>query len=329
MKVSVFSTKPYDRRFLEEANTGHVFEFHDFRLEFDTAGVAAGNEAVCPFINDDLSTPTLEKLHGIGIRLVALRSAGFNNVNLETAAKLGIKVLRVPAYSPYAVAEHALALLMTLNRKTHRAYNRVREGNFSLDGLLGFDVNGKTVGIIGTGKIGMLFARILSGMGCRVLGSDPFPHDAFRAVGEYVSLDDLYAASDIISLHCPLTPESHRLINRESLKKTKRGLVLINTSRGALVDTEAAIEALKSGHLSALGLDVYEKEEELFFEDLSDTIIQDDVLQLLLSFPNVIVTSHQAFFTDTALTNIAQTTIQNLDDFAAGRASPNEVHFKK
>ncbi len=329
MKVSVFSTKPYDRRFLEAANTGHAFEFHDFRLEPDTASAAAGTEAVCPFINDDLSTPTLEKLHALGIRLVVLRSSGFNNVSLETATNLGIKVLRVPAYSPHAVAEHALALLMTLNRKTHRAYNRVREGNFSLEGLLGFDINGKTVGIIGTGKIGVLFAHILSGMGCRVLGFDPFANDAFREVGAYVSLDDLYASSDIISLHCPLTPESHRLINRESLKKTKRGLVLINTSRGALVDTEAAIEALKSGHLTALGLDVYEKEEELFYEDLSDTIIQDDVLQLLLSFPNVIVTSHQAFFTDTALTNISQTTIQNLDDFTAGRPSPNEVHFKK
>jgi D-lactate dehydrogenase len=329
MKVSIFSTKPYDRRFFEAANTGHALEFHDFRLEPDTASAADGTQAVCPFINDDLSTATLEKLHALGIKLVVLRSAGFNIVNLETAARLGMTVLRVPSYSPYAVAEHALALLMTLNRKTHRAYNRVREGNFSLDGLLGFDVNEKTVGIIGTGTIGVVFARILSGMGCRLLGFDPFPSDAFREFGKYVLLDDLYAASDIISLHCPLTPESHRLINKESLKKTKSGLVLINTSRGALVDTEAVIDALKSGHISALGLDVYEKEEEVFFEDLSDTIIQDDVLQLLLSFPNVIVTSHQAFFTDTALNNIAQTTMRNLDDFAAGRASPNEVRFTK
>lgn len=327
MKVAVFSTKPYDRRSLETANAGHGHEliFFEARLTISTAKLADGCGAICAFINDELNAPALKLLAQGGTRLIALRSAGFNHVDLKTAEALGIKVLRVPAYSPHAVAEHALALIMTLNRKTHHAYNRVREGNFSLDGLLGFDVCGKTAGIVGTGKIGVILGEILAGMGCKVLGCDPFPNDYFKKIGSYASLAELLCESHIVSLHCPLTPESHHLINCETLAQMRQGAMLINTSRGALIDAPDVTEALKSGRIGYLGLDVYEQEADLFYENLSETIIQDDVFQRLLTFPNVLITSHQAFFTVNALKNIAGTTLGNLSDFENGRPSANEV----
>jgi D-lactate dehydrogenase len=328
MKVAVFSTKPYDQRFLEAANTaaGHDLFFLEDRLNERTATLAADAPAVCAFVNDDLGAPTLRVLHQGGTRLIALRCAGFNQVDLKAAAALGLSVRRVPAYSPYAVAEFTIGLILTLNRKYHRAYNRVREGNFGIDGLLGFDLHGSTVGIIGTGKIGALTARPLGAMGCKLLGCDPFPSELFTASGgRYVELETLLAQSDIVSLHCPLTPESHHLIDAAALAKMKRGAMLINTSRGGLIDAAAVVAALKSGQLGALGIDVYEQEADVFYEDLSNEILQDDVLQRLLTFPNVIVTSHQAFFTETALRNIAETTIANLNDFAAGRPSATEI----
>jgi D-lactate dehydrogenase len=327
MKTAVFSTKPYDRRSIEAANAGarHELFFFESRLTPATAPLAASYGAVCAFINDELNAKTLELLAGGGTRLIVLRSAGFNHVDLEAAERLGIKVLRVPAYSPHAVAEHALALMMTLNRKTHRAYNRVREGNFSLDGLLGFDICGKTAGIVGTGKIGLILGGILAGMGCKVLGFDPFENDAFKKFGAYVPFSELLRESHIISLHCPLTPESHHLINRETLAQMRQGAMLINTSRGALIDALDVTEALKSGRIGYLGLDVYEQEADLFYENLSETIIQDDVFQRLLTFPNVLITSHQAFFTENALKNIADTTIGNISDFENGRPCANEV----
>jgi len=327
MKVAVFSTKPYDRRSLDAANGAHGHElfFFESRLAARTAPLAAGYEGVCAFINDELTAETLEILATGGTRLVALRSAGFNHVDLKAAETLGIRVLRVPAYSPHAVAEHALALIMTLNRKIHRAYNRVREGNFSLDGLLGFDVHGKTAGIVGTGKIGVILAEILAGMGCRILGFDPFQNDHFKKTGTYVDFSTLLRESDIISLHCPLTPESYHLIDKKTLDQMKDGVMLINTSRGALIDAQVVTDALKSGKVGYLGLDVYEQEADLFYENLSETIIQDDVFQRLLTFPNVIITSHQAFFTGDALKNIADTTLGNITDFQNKRQSANEV----
>lgn len=329
MKVAVFSTKPYDQRFLESANAhaGHELFFLEDRLNERTASLAAGAPAVCAFVNDDLCAATLNRLAEGGTRLIALRCAGFNQVDLKAAAALGLSVRRVPAYSPHAVAEFTVGMILTLNRKYHRAYNRVREGNFGIDGLLGFDLHGSTVGLIGTGKIGQLTARPLTAMGCKVLGFDPVPAAAFtEAGGTYTDLQSLLAGSDIISLHCPLTPESHHLINASTLAKMKRGVMLINTSRGGLMDSRAVVRALKSGQVGSLGIDVYEQEADFFYEDLSSEIIQDDVLQRLISFPNVVVTSHQAFFTETALRNIAETTITNLTDFAAGRPSANEVH---
>jgi D-lactate dehydrogenase len=328
MKVAVFSTKPYDERFLNAANAAsrHRLVFYENRLTSPVASLAEGCPAVCAFVNDALDAPVLELLARGGTRLLALRCAGFNQVDLRAALRLGIAVRRVPDYSPYAVAEFAIGMMLTLNRKYHRAFNRIREGNFGIDGLLGFDLHGSTVGLIGTGKIGFLTARPLAAFGCRMLACDPSPNPDFSSIGgRYVDLDTLLAESDIVSLHCPLTPSSHHLINAETLARMKRGAMLVNTSRGALVDAVAVIEALKSGQIGALGLDVYEQEADVFYEDLSGEIIQDDVLQRLLTFPNVLVTSHQAFFTETALRNIAETTVQNLDDFEAGRASANEV----
>jgi len=326
MRVTVFSSKPYDVESLQAANAGrHEFVFLDGHLDADSARSAEGSAAVCVFVNDLLSAHVLETLHAGGVRLVALRCAGYNHVDLARAAELGISVRRVPAYSPYAVAEFTLALILTLNRKTHRAYNRVREGNFSIDGLLGFDLHGSTVGIVGTGKIGQLTANALVGLGCRLLGYDPFPHDDFAAIGSYVDLPTLLAESDIISLHCPLTPKSHHLINADTLRTMRRGVMLINTSRGALIDAIAVTEALKSGQIGYLGIDVYEQEADLFHEDLSGEVIQDDVLQRLIMFPNVLVTSHQAFFTDTAIRNIAETTVANITDFEVGARARNEV----
>ncbi len=326
MKIAVFSTKPYDEQFLASANNGHEFEFFEERLNHHTAALADSHQAVCAFVNDLLDEPVLDRLHQQGVRFIVLRCAGFNQVDLRHAESLGIRVARVPAYSPYAVAEFALTLMLALNRKIHRAYNRVRDGNFSIEGLVGFDLHGKTVGVMGTGKIGLVFAQILSGFGVDILGYDVFHNPAFADWGGvYVSREELLARSDVISLHCPLTPETFHLVNAESIALMKRGVMIINTSRGALVDAGAVIDGLKSGQIGYLGLDVYEQEADFFYENLSETIIQDDTLQRLISFPNVLVSSHQAYFTDTALVNIAETTVRNLTVFEKGGTLENEV----
>ncbi|ACY14348.1 2-hydroxyacid dehydrogenase [Haliangium ochraceum] len=328
MKIAVFSAKPYDRIHLEAANAehGHELVYFEAHLVADTAVLAAGFPVVCAFVNDHLDREVVLTLAAGGTRLIALRSAGFNHVDLAAAAEAGVTVARVPAYSPYAVAEHAVALILTLNRKMHRSYHRVREGNFALNGLCGFDLNGRTVGVVGTGKIGEVFARIMQGFGCEVLAFDPKPNAACRERGvAFVSLEELLQRSDIVSLHCPLSDKNHHLIDAERLAMMKPGVMLINTSRGALVDTRAAIEALKRGHLGHLGVDVYEEEEALFFEDLSSEIIRDDVFMRLLTFPNVIVTAHQAFFTEEALHNIAATTLGNVTAFESGKGSLHAV----
>ena len=328
MRIAVFSTKPYDRRFLEAANrsAGHELVFFEPRLLPETVPLANRFPTVCAFVNDRLDRSVLEALAAGGTRLVALRSAGFNNVDLEAAADLGMTVVRVPAYSPYAVAEHSVGLMLALNRKLPRASARVREGNFALDGLLGFDMHGKTAGIVGTGKIGAVVASILNGFGCRLLAYDPYPSDACRALGvEYVPLGELLGAADIVTLHLPLTPDSHHMIDAAAIDGMKRGAMLINTSRGALLDTVAVIDGLKSGRIGALGLDVYEEEADLFFEDLSNSVLQDDVFARLLTFPNVLITGHQAFFTEEALTAIAETTLANITAFERGEPCPNVV----
>lgn len=328
MKVAVFSTKSYDRHFLTAANQNHNHEltFFEPRLTPDTTVLAAGFPAVCVFVNDQLNAQTLKSLSELGVRLIALRSAGFNNVDLNTAADLGFTVVRVPAYSPYSVAEYTVGLMLALNRKIYRAYNRVRDGNFSIEGLLGFDMHQKTVGIIGTGKIGSITAGIIKGFGCNLLGYDVNQNPECVTMGmQYVSLPELFAQSDVISLHCPLMPTTYHLIDTTAIEQMKPGVMIINTSRGALIDTEAAIDGLKSGKIGYLGLDVYEQEEELFFEDLSNTVIQDDVFQRLLTFPNVIISGHQAFFTENAVTRIAQTTMANITDFEQGRTCTSEV----
>ena len=327
MKVAVFSTKQYDRASLDHANAGrHELQYFAPHLDEATAPLAHGHDTICAFVNDKLDAQVLETVAAGGVRLVALRCAGFNNVDLAAAQRLGISVVRVPAYSPHAVAEHTVALMLALNRKLHRAYNRVREGNFALDGLLGFDLHGRTAGVIGTGKIGAVAARILLGFGCEVLAFDPYPDEGCRALGvHYVSLDDLLGASDIVTLHCPLTAENHHLIDAAALAKMKSGVMLINTSRGGLLDTRAVIDALKSGKIGNLGLDVYEEEGELFFEDLSGTILRDDIFTRLLTFPNVIITGHQGFFTREALDNIASTTIENMTEFEERGSSRNAV----
>ncbi|NBC18119.1 MAG: 2-hydroxyacid dehydrogenase [Bacteroidetes bacterium] len=318
MRIAVFSAKPYDRRFLEAANAdaGHDLVFYEAGLQSSTTVLADGFPAICAFVNDVLDAEVLQSLQQQGTRLITLRSAGFNHVDIEAAEALGLTVARVPAYSPYAVAEHTVALLLALNRRLHRAYTRVRETNFSLDGLLGFDVHDKTVGIVGTGKIGTIVARILKGFGCHLLAYDLYPNDTCRDLGvEYVALDDLFARSDIITLHTPLTPDTYHLIDEAALEQMQDGVMLLNTSRGALVDTLAVIDALKAGRVGALGLDVYEEEGDLFFEDLSDHVIQDDTFARLLTFPNVLITGHQAFFTEEAMSNIAETTLGNVTAF--------------
>lgn len=317
MRISVFSAKPYDQSFLAAAaEADQIFVFHEAKLSVATARLAEGSQAVCAFVNDDLSAQVLEELARFGIGCIALRCAGFNNVDLRAAEQLGITIARVPAYSPHAVAEHTMALILTLNRKTHRAYNRVREGNFALDGLLGFDLAGKTVGIIGTGKIGEVFARIAAGFGCRILGHDIATNPACEELGmTYVSRQEILGQSDILSLNCPLTPDTRHLINADTVKLLKPGMMLINTSRGAVIDTRAVIDALKVGTIGSLGLDVYEEEADLFFEDLSDEVLQDDLFARLLTFPNVLITGHQAFFTTEAMQSIAQTTVDNIKAF--------------
>lgn len=331
MKVAVFSTKPYDRVFLQQANEefGHEMVFFEPRLTEETVSLAWGYPAICNFVNDQLHAANVRLLAEHGTRLLALRSAGFNHVDLEAAARHGITVVRVPAYSPYAVAEHTVALLLSLNRKTHRAYNRVREGNFNIDGLLGFDLHGRTVGVVGTGKIGTVFAKIMHGFGCKLLAFDPYPNPECEDIGvRYVDLEELFAESDVISLHCPLTPNTHHFINAEAIDRMKPGVVLINTSRGALVDARAVIEGLKSGKIGYLGLDVYEEEADLFFEDLSNQVIQDDVFARLLTFPNVVVTSHQAFFTREAMENISRTTLANITEFERTGKCANAVSLE-
>lgn len=328
MKVAVFSTKPYDKEFLGKANQeyGHELQFFSPSLDSETVILAEGCEAICVFVNDRLDRKIIETLKQQGVGLIALRCAGYNNVDLDTAQELGITVVRVPAYSPYAVAEHAIALILTLNRKIHRAYYRVREGNFDLNGLLGFDLHGRTVGIIGTGKIGRIAGQILHGFGCRILAYDLYPNGEFgEQYGEYVTLEELLGQSDIISLHCPLTPETHHLIDQNAIALMRPGVMLVNTSRGGLVDTKAVIQGLKSQQIGYLALDVYEQESNMFFEDLSGEIIQDDVFERLLTFPNVIITGHQAFFTKEALTNIAETTLSNIQAIALNQSCSNIV----
>lgn len=320
MKVAVFSAKSYDREFLDGANSaanaGHELSYFEVKLDLQSAVLAAGHEAVCAFVNDQLDRNVLEKLAAQDTKLVALRSAGFNHVDLEAAYDLDIRVGRVPAYSPQAVAEHTVALILSLNRKIHKAYARVREGNFALEGLLGFDLSGRSVGIVGTGKIGLCMARIMRGFGCQLLAFDPHPDPELEELGgRYVELSELLSSSDIISLHCPLNPATHHLINRSAIDQMKPGVMVINTSRGAVVDTKAMIAGLKSGKIGYLGLDVYEEESDLFFENLSDQTIQDDVFARLLTFPNVLITGHQAFFTREAMSSIAQTTIGNISSF--------------
>ena len=321
MLVAAFSIKPYDREFLLAASAGSAIEWRWFEshLDADTALLAEGATAVNCFVNDRLDAPALERLAAGGVRLVTLRCAGFNQVDLTAAARLALPVVRVPEYSPHAVAEHAVGLVLTLDRRLHKAYNRVREGNFSLDGLLGFDLHGRCVGIVGTGRIGRRMAEIMLGFGCQVLAHDPYPEPDLEARGvAYVPLDDLLARADIVTLHCPLTPATRHLIDAPRIARMKRGAMLINTSRGGLVDTRAVIDALKSGHLGHLGLDVYEEEADLFFDDRSNSIIDDDVFSRLLTFPNVVITAHQAFFTRDALEAIAAQTVRNLLHFQRG-----------
>ena len=328
MKIAVFSAQRYDQEFLELANAGagHQMRFFDAPLDLNSVAVAAGHDAVCIFVNDKADADVLEALAAGGTRLVALRSTGFNNVDLQAADGLGLKVVRVATYSPYSVAEHAVALLQAINRKVHRAYNRTRDSNFSLDGLMGFDLHGKTVGVIGTGKIGRVFTKIMLGFGCEVIGYDKVASDEFLALGaRYAALGEIGARAHVVSLHCPLTPETHHIINADILARVKRGALLINTSRGALIETADVIRALKTGRIGYLGLDVYEQEESLFFNDLSENIIQDDIIMRLLSFPNVLITSHQGFFTEEALTQIARTTLDNMSDFEAGHKLQNAV----
>lgn len=321
MNIAFFSSKSYDQKSFAQANAGHAHDmtFFEAPLNANTASLADGYKAVCVFVNDHVNREVLELLKAGGTELVVLRCAGFNNVDLNAAEALNIKVARVPAYSPHAVAEHTLALILTLNRKTHRAFNRVREGNFALDGLLGFDLAGKTVGLVGAGKIGEIFANIMQAIGCEVLITDPDASAAVKDKFKVVPFAELIAKSDIISLHCPLTPQTHHLINAEVLSQCKRGVMLVNTSRGKMVDTKAAIQALKSGQLGALGLDVYEEEGDLFFSDLSAEVIQDDTFMRLLTFPNVLITGHQGFFTREALANIADTTLGNVTAFTGGK----------
>lgn len=329
MRVAVFDTHGFERAALEDANRhfGHELRFFEPRLIRETAPLAAGYEAVCSFVNDRLDRPALDVLCAEGVRLIALRSAGFNHVDLEAAAQLGLTVVRVPEYSPYAVAEHAVALILTLNRHTHRAYNRVRDANFSLEGLVGFDLRGKTVGVVGAGRIGAVMLRIMHGFGCTLLAHDVRVDVALvKETGvRYVELPELFRQSDIVSLHVPLTPETRHLVDAEALATMKRGVGLINTGRGALIDTQALVAALKRGHVGFAGLDVYEEEEGVFFRDLSDQVLQDDVLARLLTFPNTLITSHQGFLTREALANIAGTTLANIRAFERGEPNPNEV----
>ncbi|MDZ7278353.1 2-hydroxyacid dehydrogenase [Pantoea eucrina] len=329
MKVAVYSTKHYDQKYLDHVNARFGFDltYFDFLLSETTAKNAAGCDAVCIFVNDDASKAVLEELAAVGVKYIALRCAGFNNVDLQAAAALNLKVVRVPAYSPEAVAEHAVGLMMALNRRIHRAYQRTRDANFSLEGLTGFNMYNKTAGVIGTGKIGLAALRILKGFGMRLLAYDPYPAEAARALGaEYVDLHTLFAQSDVITLHCPMTPENHHLLNADAFRQMKDGVMIINTSRGGLIDSQAAIDALKQQKIGSLGMDVYENERDLFFEDKSNDVIQDDVFRRLSACHNVLFTGHQAFLTAEALTAISETTLDNLQRIERGEKSENEVN---
>lgn len=324
--MAFYSTQSYDKEYFTRFNPGHEINFIETSLKEKTVKLITDETAVCAFVNDDLSATVIKTLAEKGIKLIAMRCAGYNNVDLSAASEAGIKVVRVPAYSPYAVAEHAVAMIMTLNRKTHKAYNRVREGNFSLDRLTGFDLHGKTVGVIGMGKIGRVFSQIMSGFGCKILVHDLNPDPAWEQKGwQTTGLDELFQLSDIISLHCPLTDSTRHLINQKTIHLMKRGVMIINTGRGALIDTGAVIHSLKTGRIGYLGIDVYEQEENLFFRDLSENVIQDDQIMRLMSFPNVLITAHQAFFTDEALSEIARVTYANMDSFEKGTELKNLV----
>lgn len=327
MKIIFFSTKPYDKLFFDRCNKtfGFEIEYFDTHLGPHIVNAIGPADAVCVFVNDKVNAEVIKVLAEKGIRIIALRCAGFNNVDVEAARQYGIKVCRVPAYSPEAVAEHALAMIMTLNRKTHKAYNRVREQNFSLNGLLGFNLHGKTVGVVGTGNIGKSFCTIMIGLGCKVVAYDIITDKTLEDSGvQYLPLEAVLKQSDIVSLHCPLSDKTQHLVNQQTIAMMKKGVMLINTSRGKLINTTDAIAALKSSHIGYLGIDVYEQEEKLFFKDLSGDIIEDDTIQRLMSFPNVLVTAHQAFFTEEALNQIASTILDNINCIVAGKEIENK-----
>lgn len=328
MKVAFYSTKAYDResfdRFLPDS--GHSLSYFEAKLDIHTVSLAEGHQAICSFVNDHIDAAIVKKMNQLGIRLIALRCAGYNQIDLHAAAEHDIKIVRVPAYSPEAVAEHAMALILTLARKTHKAYNRVRDNNFSIEGLTGFNIHGKTIGVIGTGAIGRAFCRIVKGFGCTIVAHDLVEDDKMKELGvKYLPLDEVFAKSHIISLHCPLTPDTHHLINASTIAEMQDGVALINTSRGALIETKAVINALKNKKIGYLGIDVYEQEENIFFKNLSEEIMQDEQIARLMTFPNVLVTGHQAFLTKEALEQISQTTLDNLSAFEKGEKLINEV----
>lgn len=332
MTITFYSTKPYDEHYFRETSglleggASPEMVFHEAKLTEQTASLAKGSEAVCAFVNDHLDRPVLEALRAGGTRYIAMRCAGFNNVDLRAGAELGLRVVTVPAYSPHAVAEHTLALLLAVNRRIHRAYNRIREQNFALDGLVGFDVHGKTVGVVGTGQIGSVVARIFKGLGCEVLCHDIGQNEELKTIGcAYLGLDELMSRSEIVTLHCPLNESTFHMIDGRAIGRMQKGVTLLNTSRGGLIETKAVIDGLKREQIGNLAIDVYEEEDNLFFEDKSSDIMQDDDFARLLAFPNVLITGHQAFLTDTALSEIARVTLQNLSQFEQGCACPNEV----
>ncbi len=330
MKIAFFDAKKYDKEFFDEANKefGFTIKYFSERLSVDTVIMASGYDVVCAFVNDEINEDVILKLEEQNIRHIAMRCSGYNNIDMKTALNK-IRITRVPAYSPYAVAEHALALIMSINRKTHKAYNRTRESNFSIKGLLGFDLYGKKAGVVGTGMIGRIFIRIVKGLGMDVVAYDPFPNEEFaKDLGfKYVGIDELYKTADVISLHCPLTKETFHLIDKDAVKLMKSNVMLINTSRGGLIDTKALVDSLKEGKIGYVGLDVYEEEENFFFEDHSDSIITDDILSRLQTFSNVLITSHQAFFTKEALDNISFTTLSNIREFQTGNTLTNEICY--
>ncbi len=326
-QIAFFDTKPYDREWFDKLNTDYKFKYREYKLTEDSADAARGCKAVVAFVNDTIDKNTIDRLAEIGVKLIAMRCSGYNNVDIKYAQEKGIDVVRVPTYSPYAVAEHAMALLLTLNRKIHKAYIRTRDFNFSLNRLTGFDLHGKTAGVIGTGQIGCIFLNICKGFGMKTVAYDLYPKE--NSDINYVSLDELLAASDVISLHCPLTSSTRYIINKENIAKMKEGAYILNTSRGQLIDSDALIQALKSGKVGGAGLDVYEEETAFFFEDYSSTIINDDTLSVLVSMPNVIMTSHQAFLTQEALEKIAEVTMFNLNQFYNGEELKNKVEYTK